>query len=198
MTDISSHSTAGAAVNNLQLPAAATTAQQAGQQGGAPFRRAAALALVRCHIVLQPLLIFQELLPTDVPRMMANKQHLPLLTRLPVAGALPRTPVLDPGSRTGLAIRECSRITGILQHLTDSSTTWHLPDHLPSPRAWFRLWHRNSLLSEPYGCLPGTSQLLKFLEYHGNCLLHLTIGSLLNLTLFGADESHWHFPQGEA
>src|SRR5512144_2654615 len=146
MTDISSHSTAGAAVNNLQLPATATTAQQAGQQGGAPFRRTAALPLVRCHIVLQPLLVFQELLPTDVPRMMANKQDLPFMMRFPVAGALPRSPFLDPGSHTGLAIRECSRIAGILQHLTGSSATRHLPNHLPSRRAGFRLWHRNSLL----------------------------------------------------
>ena len=48
---------------------------------------------------------------------------------------------------------------------------------------------------EPDSHLPRAPQLLKFPKYADDRLLHLPIRRLLNLTLFGADESHSHFPQ---
>jgi len=65
-------------------------------------------------------------------------------------------------------------------------------------RGWFRFWHQDLFFPEPDSHLPRAPQLLKFPKYADDRLLHLPIRRLLNLTLFGADESHWHFPQREA
>src|SRR6516165_8642461 len=118
--------------------------------------------------------------------------------RFAVPRALPGTPLLNAGSHRGLAIRECAGVARILQHLTDSSAARQRPDYLLPASTGFGLGQRNVLFPKPDRRLPRASQLLKFLEYQLDRLLHLAIRSLLNAALFGAHESDGHFPQSEA
>jgi len=130
--------------------------------------------------------------------MMANKQHLPLISWFQVTRALPGSPVLDSRSRRGLAIGKCSGVARIIQHLANPSATRQSPNHLLSSRSWFGLWYWDLFFPEPDRRLPRTSELMKLLKDTGDRLLHLTIGRHFNLALFGADETYWHFPQRKA
>jgi len=112
--------------------------------------------------------------------MMVHKQDLPLILRLAIARALASSSLLDHGSRGYLPISKGSGITGILQHLTDSSAARQRPYDFPPRRAWLSMRDRNLLFAKPNRRLPSASQLPKFLEDVANRLLHLTIRSLLN------------------
>src|SRR5215472_14935800 len=93
------------------------------------------------HICLQPLLVLQIHLPTDVTRMMIEKQYLPFFLRLSIAGTLANSSLLDHGMGSRLAVGKRSAVAGILEHLSDSATARQGPGDFPPCSAGLNVWH---------------------------------------------------------
>src|SRR5947209_16355720 len=137
---IPGHPAAIAAIDDLQFSSTTAAAQQAREQSRAGFSGAAAFSIAPCHIRLQPSLILQILLPTDVPRMMIHKQDLPLILRFSISRLVSRSSVFNHGSGRCLAVGKRTAVARISEHLEDSSAARQSPDNFLTGSASFDVW----------------------------------------------------------
>jgi hypothetical protein len=149
-------------------------------------------------IGLQQLLIVQEILPAEVPRVIVQQDNPPLCYRLFLALALPRPPVDDHGLGGGAAIDQCPSIARIAQHLMDTMLAGQTPADVLAQGPRVHLRQRQLCLTIPEHRLPGTTQFPEFLEDTCDGVLDLTISDFFEAIITRAHKPHGDFPHDMA
>src|SRR5262249_4375120 len=107
------HAPGGAAIDDLELAAAAPAPQQATQQRRSPFGSATGCVCWHSTISFQELLVLEKHVPADVARMLLQQHDAPLLQWLFPPCPLPGTSIFDHGLGLGAPIDQGSSIAWI-------------------------------------------------------------------------------------
>ena len=141
-----------------QAASAAATGKQPSQQGSAaaPRLRPSSLAIgVDGKLLLVPF----ELRPVDIPVVVILQKNLPLLKRLAVAVALPRTSIDDLGALLAFAVGVSPGIKRVLEHGDDIAVADRRPVKADQPLAIGRPREVDLLTQHQQKNLPRAAQL---------------------------------------
>src|SRR5262245_41826537 len=155
------HAPGGAAIDNLELAAAAPAPQQATQQRRSPFGSSTGCVCWHSPIGLHELLVLKKHVPADVARMLLQQHDAPLLQWLFPPCPLPGTSIFDDGLGLGAPIDESSSRAWIGQYLVHTLATGQLPEDVVACCPRVDLGQRQLRITVPQHGLTGTPEFAK-------------------------------------
>ena len=192
------HAPGGAALDDLELAAAAPTPQPATPQRWSPFGRSTGCFCWQGTIGLQALLVLEKHVPADGARMRRSQHDAPLLQWLFPPCTLPGTSSFEHGLGLCAPIDEGSSLAGMGQHLVKPMPTGQLPEDVVARCPRVHLGQRQLRIAVPPHGLPGTPEVAKLLAHPVQGLLHLTVSDLFQAMVRRAHKAHRDFPHAMA